>query len=425
MSEAELSEIEERMRKMAEELDALPSVDETPKTTLGIIGRGEEENYWNSILRYFLDPNEPHGLDAELLKEVLNRIPFEKEFSFNKRELEDAQVVSEPQMEHGRADIAVYVEDEWFVLFELKVGSGEGENQTRKYADSDEVDGIPKDDFDPSKFYVFVSKSGKPSEADDFVDISWKSVVDATDEILTSSKGRYPTKTTAQLMDFKDSIDRVITMTDPEDQRIQEEKTKTYAQYSEDIDTLKTAVKKTREREVDRWYDRFVNEFKPEGWTEDWNCRRSKWGQIYRDDWWLDENGKQTKDWSDLTYFVHFRSLFWKEKYETFSKGDFQFNTMVNNSADDEYRHEFKRLCNNKYRSDLKEIISELDRNIELKRGIKNHTEYIYTFDATKGTDEFYKTLRTAFEDHVKLAPVITEVHQTAVENVTDGEITF
>jgi len=423
---SDIEALRENVREMSEELDALPSVDEKPKTALEILGRNKRENYWNSLLRYFLDPNEPHGIGTDFLEAMLKRVP-EEQFYFDGLELEDANVISEAQTEDGRPDIVVYTEGDWLVLFELKVESGERTNQTEKYAESDEVAGMKKDDFEEGCTYVFLSKSdSSDASADEFVGMSWREVIGAIDEVLTNSRGSYTAKATAQLNDFRDSIESVIRMTDTEDQRILEEKTKLYAEYHDNIEELEDALDRTRKREMNRWHERLVEEFEPEGWNDEWNCYPSKWGRIYRDDWWLDEDGKQTDKWSELTYFVHFRSLFWKDKYETFSKGEFQFSTITKNDADDDYRSEFERLFNNEYRNEIKEIVQGLDRNINYKKPRdKTRTEYDYTFDATKGPDEFYKTLRTAFEEHLKLAPIITEIHETAVERVTDGEITF
>jgi hypothetical protein len=423
---SDIEALRENMREMSEKLDALPSVDEKPKTALEILERNKRENYWNSLLRYFLDPNEPHGMGTDLLEATLNRVP-EEQFYFDGLELEDANVISEAQTEDGRPDIVVYTEGDWLVLFELKVESGERTNQTEKYAESDEVAGMEKDDFEEGCTYVFLSKrDSSDASADEFVDMCWLDVIGAIDEVLTNSRGSYTAKATAQLNDFRDSIKSVIRMTNKEDQRILEEKTKLYAEHYEDIEKLEDALDRTRKREKDRWYERLVEEFEPEGWTDEWNCYPSKWGQIYRDDWWLDENGNQTDNWGELTYFVHFRSLFWHERHETFSEGKFQFNTITNNDADDDYRSEFRQLLNNKYRDEIKEIVQDLDKNINYKKsGDKTRTEYNYTFDATEGPDGFYETLSEAVEEHLKLAPIITEVHETAVERVTDGEITF
>ncbi len=422
MSDIEV--LREDLREMSEALGALPSVDEKPKTTLEILERKKRENYWNSLLRYFLDPAEPHGLGKDLLEKILNRVPQE-EFYFDEIELENPKVISEAQTEDGRPDIVVYIEGEWLVVFELKVETGERTNQTKKYAESDKVAGMEKDDFEERCSYVFLSKHDSPdASADEFVDMSWCEVVEAINEILTNSKGSYTAKATAQLNDFRDSIRSVIRMTDAEDQRIIEEKTKLYAEYHDDVEELEDALNRTREQEKDRWYERLVEEFEPDGWNDKWNCYSSKWGQIYRDDWWLDENGNQTDDWSELTYFVHFRSLFWKERYETFSKGGFEFNTFVNSNADDDYQSEFKQLFNNEYYNEIKSMVQECDKNIEhKKKGNKTRTKYYYTFDATEGPDAFYETLSKAVEDHLELAPIITEVHETAVERVTDDEI--
>jgi hypothetical protein len=417
-------EANDRMAEMSRRLNSLPSVNETPKTTLGILGRKNKENYWNSLLRYFLDPKDPHGIETDLLNEVLNRIP-EKEFYFGELELEDVRVISEASAERGRPDVVVYSEGEWMVLFELKVESPEGVNQTERYADADEVDGVELSELEEGCFYVFLSKQdSSDSTSEEFVDMSWQEVVDSIDDVLVDARGSYTAKATAQLNDFRDSIESVIRMDDTENQRVQEEKAKLYAEYQSDIEELENGLDMTRKREMNKWHNRLIEEFEPEGWTEEWNCRKSKRGQIYRDDWWLDENGKPTENWDDLCFAVHFQALFWKDKYETFSEGEFRFRLMTPSEADNGYRSEFQRLFNNEYRSEVKEIIQGLNSSIEYnKTRIKTRTQYRYSFDATKGTEEFYRTLRTAVEQHLELEDVITEAHRDAVERVTDGEV--
>jgi len=339
---SDIDALRENMQEMSEKLDTLPSVDEKPKTALEILERREREDYWKSLLTYFLNPNEPHGMSADLLEEVLNQLPLE--ISFDSLELEDAKVVSEPQMDEGRADIAVYIEGEWFILFELKVGSVEGKKQTVKYVESNTVDGIRKEEFrGEGEFYVFVSRD-RSSQADEFVDITWRHITDAINEVLTNSEGRYTAKGTAQLNDFRDSIRDIIEMDNTESQRIQEEKMKIFADYHSEIELLKDGFEETVERVQNEWDDRLLGgKFKPNGWGTEWHCRGGEGGNIYQDGWWLDEDGERTNDFDSLRYMVRFQPYVWNIR-DILKKGEFKFRTSTYNVASDNYRDKMKYL---------------------------------------------------------------------------------
>jgi len=421
MSEDSLSTLENDLQELSQSLESLPSVDEPPKTTLNILHQARLEDHWNSLLRYFLDPNEPHGLGPDLLEAVLNPSLSDDEMEFDKMSLEEARVKSEVQTSEGnRADIVVYLEKDWFVWFELKVGSGERKNQTTDYVNDKKVAGMPKKEFEEG-FYVFISKEGgASSNADEFIDMSWEELAEVMKEVLVDSDGGYTARGKAQLEDFRDTIRSVTGMSDTESERIQEEKMKLYAEYHDEIAELENAFEKVKEREQDRWHNKFVEEFKPNGWSEEWNCVPNRHGRIYRDEWWLDEDGNYTDNLHFRIYFQHISV----RRSSTFREGGFLFRTITPKQAPNEYRDEVKRLFNNEYQDEIKEAVEETGKDINYNiSGRKNRTKYYYDFDPTQGVDEFYRTLREAFEDHYELADIISRVHKTAVEEVTDGEL--
>ena len=73
---ATIGELEEQFRELRTSLDAIPDVSEPPKSTLRILGSARSEQTWNTLLAYFLDPNQPHGFGIDLLTSFLGSSRF-------------------------------------------------------------------------------------------------------------------------------------------------------------------------------------------------------------------------------------------------------------------------------------------------------------------------------------------------------------
>lgn len=135
-------EIQNRLRKLRTSLEALPEVSEPPKQTLRILGSMRAEQKWNTLLKYFIDPSQPHGFGVDLLKSFLNKANEEADLGieYYHRDFETVSIdteITSPQ--NNRFDIAVRVPGEWFVWIESKVDASEGDRQTQRYVEDTHI----------------------------------------------------------------------------------------------------------------------------------------------------------------------------------------------------------------------------------------------------------------------------------------------
>ncbi len=52
----------------------ISDVDRPPATTLDILGAAKRERYWEALLVYFLNPDNPHGFGTDVLAAFLNAL---------------------------------------------------------------------------------------------------------------------------------------------------------------------------------------------------------------------------------------------------------------------------------------------------------------------------------------------------------------
>ena len=397
---------------------AIPDVDEPPKTTLAVINRRQTEAYWNRLLRYFIDPSAPHGFETAVLDGVLELVAERSEDAeFDSRSADEIIVESEVQSVRGnRPDLLVYCDGGWSVCFELKVTASEGRRQTNRYSQDDF---LPDDASVPAsqEYHVYVSKVSRPdAAADAFLDVPWHEIADVFDDILLSSQGGATERGTAQLRDFRDTIVEEVTMSDQEFTERQRQKMELYVEHYDEIQAAAEAFEAVRDREKDRWAERFLAEYEPDGWTDDWNCDPSKYGLIYRDDWRLDADRNPVDDVDDARYRLAFQHFV--RKRVVFARGNVRFRVYTSrHGVPDAYRNAFKSLTNDECFDELAAVRERYD--IDHVTGNKTHAEKYYSFDPKRGPDGFYETISRAFDEFVELAPVLTAVHERALDRAT------
>lgn len=135
-------QLDERFRELRLSLEAIPEIPEPPKSTLRILGTTRSEQRWNRFLAYFLDPSEPHGFDADLLRSFLEMVQRETEtdLEYFNRELQEIQVDTElTSPQNNRLDIAIRAPGSWFIWAESKVDASEGRQQTERYIEDTHV----------------------------------------------------------------------------------------------------------------------------------------------------------------------------------------------------------------------------------------------------------------------------------------------
>lgn len=210
-------ELKDQFRELRTSLEAQPEVSEPPKSMLRILGSTRSEQKWNTILAYFLDPSQPHGFDADLLKAFLDVAHNETdaEIEYYHRDIEMVEVDTEEiSPQNNRPDIVIRAPEEWFVCIESKIESTEGERQTERYLEDTHIGSDEKSEFpEDGHYYLFLSKQYTAnSRADGFSDLYWNQVVNVFHEKLRRSHGKYPERSVNQLEDFLSTISQVISM---------------------------------------------------------------------------------------------------------------------------------------------------------------------------------------------------------------------
>lgn len=247
-----------RIVELNKQLNRLPEAEKPPPTTLQVLGRNQQERDWQRLLFYFLSPNEGHGLSHELLEHLLSSLSerSDLDYTFSRLDLHDIQVETEVVASNdGRPDAVLWVQNDWFICWELKLWASETGEQTEAYIDASSFQTIDltKDDILPdNRHYIYLApKNASQPGAEEFVQVSWEWLASELEAFLAESHGRYPARTTAQLDDFLSTITQELTMT--EYQENQQEKARLYFEYYDQLNEIQNAFE-------NEW-DEFENEW--------------------------------------------------------------------------------------------------------------------------------------------------------------------
>ncbi len=263
----------------------LTDTDRPPVPTLEIIGEQYLEAHWQSLLVYFLDGDNPHGFGTDILAAFLEAIETHPntEFESGAHNLEGVDVQTEVPTGNGPVDLLLTLTDEWFICIELKVGSPETGDQTVRYATAANLGTVVVDEFDGQKAYLYLAPETAPEpSSEEFAAISWSHVVAHLEDVLGNGYGQYPAKSTAQLADYLDTIQRQLNMTT--DDTISKE-TELYIEYDDLIDRLKDAYKNDRKKLFRDLKDAFFaeGEVNLEAWTV--NNSPTRYINFYKESW--------------------------------------------------------------------------------------------------------------------------------------------
>lgn len=420
-------ELNERFRELRTSLEAQPAVSEPPKSILRILGSTRSEQEWNTLLAYFLDPSQPHGFDADLLKAFLDVAHDETgaEIAYYHRDIETVEVDTEEiSPQNNRPDIVIRAPGEWFVCIESKVESTEGERQTDRYLEDTHIGSDEKSEFpEDGHHYLFLSKQyAADARADGFGDLYWNQVVDAFHRKLRRSHGRYPERSVNQLEDFLSTISQVTSMDDDDFTTIQKEKVRLLNEYRTDIDALLEAAESLRERAIEDWPEMFRNHVDDELWTDDWWIYQddTESGTICRHGWWLDDEDLQPTSAIEETYGDRGFRLFFNHlirREESFSRGKLTYR--LRSSTNVPLRDEFNRLYNSeRWQQELQPLFEE--RDITNKGNKRNYFLKTYDVDQSRLPESYFETIATAFEEHRPIVTVVDEILDEALQNVAN-----
>lgn len=413
--------------RLAEELSELqigieriPSPDPPPRTTLQIQGLADQEDAWQNYLQYFLDPQAGHGLGADALTEFLRQLDDLTSDSLPTHPSEDVVVEAEVESDSGnRPDIIIRDPERFFVCCELKLYSLEGDDQTRRYIDDAQIGTVEKDSFpDRGHHYVYLKRPGHPTaDADEFVTITWRQIRNWFMPLLFDNRGRYPTRTTAQLGDFLETIQQ--DMTDDEHIQTAREKMQLYFDHEDAIREAKQGLETVYEYEKENWRRRFVDEYLPETWSDEWHTNPSTYGHIYHSKW-RQNDALAIEDARVRLHFVHLIR-------DATSFEDGKLTIQLRWPGENPYRERFKEhFVSDQFAEQLDPLLGQhdIDKRADYSYNNPRFTEKIYPVAKSDLPESYYETLQQAVQEHQALAPVINEVLGTAITDVeTDLEM--
>lgn len=437
----------ERFTEFKHSLDVLPEAEEPPETTLQILGQNRREQDWQRLLFYFLSPGNPHGLNRDLLEHFLVELADQDEvqFSFSRFDLDTIRVATEVQTSNGRRpDAVIWSPENWFICWELKVGSSEGTDQTTDYVDASSFPSInlKKTDVpDESHHYIYLTPvDASPPIADAFTHISWEWVAEELKAFLASSHGACPARTTAQLEDFVSTIQNELTMTDY--QESQREKAELYFKYYDEISTAREAFEDQWAVFAENWAPQLIeqleiddpveipaisdNKFviKPVGSSDRWILWQgsSDWAGIFKEGWWRQKDDfSNTYSKSDSKNDVRITFFHRLETNRELAAKDntLKLELWHGTGNGDKFMYEFKDRITDRSEQNAGTIPPSV--TVTGKRGnVLTATYDINVRDHEDFFEAYTAALRDAFLDLViendTLIPIITDVFEESLE---------
>jgi hypothetical protein len=406
--------LKEELAAFESAIDRIPSPDPPPRTTLQLQGRADSEGAWQSYLRYFLDPTEPHGLGTDALNYFLQGFADHVEESIPDYAPETITVSAERQTDQGnRPDLLVISPGQFFICCELKLYAQEGSSQTHRYVADPQIAGFDKDDFpEMGHHYLYVKRPGhSDASAPAFTTVTWRDIHEWFTPLLDAHQGRYPARTVAQLTDFLDTIHQ--DMTDDEHLKTEREKMALYFDHQDAIREALDGLETVYEHETENWRCHFLEDYQPKTWDEDWHCNSNQYGQIYHSEWRQDD-GLALEDSNVRMHFVHLiRNI------ESFRDG--QLTMQLRWPGESSYRERFKELfVSERFADDLDPILGEYDiqKRADYSYNNPRFIEKEYSVVKTELPESYYETLSQAVREHQQLAPVINEMLETAIRDV-------
>jgi hypothetical protein len=336
-----LSALRDELSTLERQWSQLTTVPESPDSLLQIINyslsrQGQGEVFMTRVLRYFLDPDKPHGMGAAFLRAFLegfrahqqSEIGGTADLAFDE-DIYDLSAVkvdrqvrlgvsndpsgAEKEMT-GPVDLVLEAPGEWFLVIELKFSAtennlrGAGLSQTEAYYQADHIRRTPKSDFESGGYYLYLHKRGsRQAEDEHFTNWTWEAVAeDVLADFIAENASRFPQRTVVQLRELYDDIQELTGMT--ERQQNQQAKTELYLEH---YDAIRDVTDAFDERWADftaTWAGRFADRLVDIGFgegvelaerlagidlsrddgSERWvfRARDSDWAHLMKDGWW-------------------------------------------------------------------------------------------------------------------------------------------
>jgi hypothetical protein len=215
---------------------------------------GPREKQYQDSLRYFLDPQKPHGFDETLLEAFLECLGVQHHNLQGQHVELETEVQIADAGSDGRIDLiicggsALSDHPRWAVFLELKVGATEGQNQTPTYAEADrwnfswfDSNEVAVNRLIDTDYAYLKRDSADDATADSFRSMAWKAIVRTFDRQLQGSLFDYPHRSVVQLTDFIQSLKETEHMDSPFDESQLSERLNLYFEYSDRIEQVEKA----------------------------------------------------------------------------------------------------------------------------------------------------------------------------------------
>lgn len=214
---------------------------------------GPREKQYQDSLRYFLDPQKPHGFDETLLETFLQCLDVHHHNLRGQHVELETEVQIADAGSDGRIDLvicggsALSDHPRWGVFLELKVGAKEGRNQTPTYAEADrwnfswfDSNEVVVDRLTNTDYAYLKRDRSDDATANSFQSVAWKDIV-ATFDRHQGSLFDYPHRSVVQFTDFIQSLKETENMDSPFDESQLSKRLNLYFEYSDPIEQVEKA----------------------------------------------------------------------------------------------------------------------------------------------------------------------------------------
>jgi hypothetical protein len=449
--------LEADLRALERKWEQITDVPASPRSVMDVIeyslgSQKKAEVYVNRLLAYLLDPEEPHGMDAEFLRAVLNGLPEECDFQEDIHDLSDVVVDDQVQVEEvvggttessGIVDLLIEVPNEWFLMIELKFSAADTQTEFY-YREATHVGGEPKTDYESGTYYLYLHQHDQPvANEPNFANWTWQALsTDVLGPFLLENAARYPQRTVTQLREFNDDIQSIAGMT--EQQENTQEKIALYLEHYNAIRDVSDTFDSRWEDFTDEWGTRLGEALERDGlgsysdFDEDltavelnadgrrnWKFRTSSsdWGMIFKDGWWRhtdDLEGEiyaRPDDRNDVRIGFHHRL----ERNRDLAVGERTLKVYFRNmGANDQV---FIDAFVDVFSERQSEVAELLPAAAEITGNKRNMMVATYDIDATSPEaffDAYVAALKAAFVDLVvdneELIALIDDIYVKALE---------
>ena len=280
----------DRLAGMQKLYQNLPASKPRPDTIPAIFNRSYDENFISDYLAYILDPAR-NGLGSEPLEALVALVwPELEETGF-----QEVEVYREYNLDGGRIDLLILVDDALVVGIENKIFSGEGTNQTSSYAR------VIRREF-PEHIHalVFLSSGGIKPGSKYFRALSYRQLLhsfkalgyDWTEDIKKSILWE----------DFLEHLEEFI-VNEKSDFEFSP-KARLYLENYEMIEDLQEAYKIEWKPFIKHLEARLLAQLGPNEWEIDSSQWQHNWNRVFK------------KSWKGDNVFINFSYYFSPDQYE-------------------------------------------------------------------------------------------------------------